>query len=289
MALKFDNIASNLIPGAQAVGKYLSHELGVTKIKSEQAIDDNIMWVPTISGIQTDHHLVYVDVTDAGLSFAMSRYLATLMQAGLPALIYVAVPDSASDAKIKTYVEAASLGLGILQVSANNRVKRLRRANSTSLLALRPVNPKEHRAKYRQALADAQETFLNGDPVGGCQRVHQEVEALSRIVCKATFDKGLWSSNQTANVNWDTGAWKRILTLTTKSLDTTEARKLYPGFNDSVLYTVAGLPDRRNSESHKPKTKGALMKRDRLCRTAFESAVDTFAELQETAKSLKLR
>jgi hypothetical protein len=142
--------------------------------------------------------------------------------------------------------------------------------------------------KYRQAFSDAEETFLGGDPPKGCLRVFEELETLSRKFVQKGNAEGWW--NPAFKQKQIDGPWATLMMEVVKQMDSSlsKIKKDCPKFDASLITTIHGLTKQRNESGHKPKTRAALIKRDRELRTRFEHAVDVFMDFQDATSSLRL-
>jgi hypothetical protein len=201
---------------------------------------------------------------------------------GLPVKLYVAFPTSAEAPQYKSLVDRARKnGVGVLEITPTGG-QIIHEALSLSLWGLRRTDRQRFPVKYRSSLSEADSIFLNGSPEKGCAKIYDEIEALIRRIAKKTSAKGFWKNPVPAGTKLDKDPWARILKLLLDNLDFKKTGSL----NAGLLSRVQGVTDHRNDTGHKPKTRAALIKRDRELRTRFEHAVDLFLDLIKAASFL---
>lgn len=283
MKHRYDVLPEHLHSTADAVSKFFKENHGIIKIKHEQPIDDDMSWSPTISGTTRDHHLLSVEVTEGSYLAAFDSFIVECQTIGLPLRMYIAFPEQDVSSKkfLDTFKEATKKGVGI--VSANgSKCSVIKNAIDLSLASVRRIKPKEHLVRFRQALLDAEATFLNGDPARGCGRIYEELESLTRKIAGKTYAKGYWKNS--TSMDFDTHPWAKLLTTMSTELVFKNVRSL----NRPLLARVQGLTDHRNQTAHKIRSRVELTKRDRELRTRYEHAVDIFSELEAVAKELRV-
>lgn len=284
--MSYQVLPTNLHSTADRVRGYLRNDYGVQRIVTEQSIDDEVDWRPTISGSTRDHHIVCVEVTDASYSDSLDKAVLQCMTRGLPVRLFIAFPgDEVSDKSFrKTINDARERGIGIIEVR-RRRCKLIHAAIALSLASVRRVDPKRYSTKRRQAVVDAQATFLNGDPVKGCSRIYDEIESLSRALAKKAADKGWWPPSG----DLDTKAWARLMDTLIDDVDMAALRRASNRKVDrALLNRVRALTPHRNEAGHKPRNRVALIRRDSQLRTRFEHASDVLADLDAGLRSLRL-
>ena len=239
-------------------------QFGLKHIRVERSIDDDVNWRPTISGDTTDHHLVCIEVTDGAYTSALDNAVLQLLNKGLPVRLYVAYPGADIDAaKVwSTFRIARERGIGIVEVRSSGNCVILQPAIDLSLAALTRTDPKSLLRKYRQDFSDAETTFLNGDPAKGCARIYDELEALTRKFASKAARLNWWNPG---GINIDTGSWASILNKMNRDLSAsfTPVRNRCPDLELTMLSGVHGLTGHRNESGHKPKSRNALIKRDK--------------------------
>lgn len=274
---------------ADTARMYFRDQYGVTHFKIEEGIDREINFRPTLTGKMKNHHILAVDVTNANYTDALDSFILDCMKKCLPIKLYIAMPKDERPSDInKILKKAIGRGIGILDVDENVCVE-LCSPIPLSLAGVRKIELKRFSLKYRQALKDGEQTFLNGDPVKGCSKVYDEIEDLSRKFVKKLISKGYWEVPSDNPLDLENGPWKRIMNTLNESINYKVLARGCPGLSDpkNIIENIIAIISQRNETAHKPKTKYILIRRDRRLRTKFEQAVDIFEELVNASKKLK--
>jgi len=219
---------------ADHVRAYLARERGVVGIAVEQEVHPDLSLRPTLHGRTRDHHLACVEVTDAGYTDALDAFVLDCQRLGLPTKLLIAVP-AGNPTDIRPLLRRARLrGVGVLEVQAGGRCTPLSNALSLSLTGVRRSDNKRFPVRYLPALSDAEDTFLNGDPVKGCSRLYDEIEALTRRLAGRATTRGLFvaAAAGTTPPNSNKGPWKQVLEYLRENLD---------------YQKIPGLTDQRSS------------------------------------------
>ncbi len=277
---------------ADAAIRFFRNNEGVTGVQIETSIDNDIRFRPTIIGKMRDHHMLSVEVTDSGYTSALDEFVLDCERRGLPVRLYIAIPRGADLAEFQHMVKRAqNRGVGVVEVDERGG-NVMFRPLSLSLTGVRRVNVQRFPMKYRQALSEAQQTFLGGDPVKGCGCIYDELESLSRRIAQRVDQRGLWKrlkgAQRRPKVNFEIGPWQRVLTVLREHF---AYSKIPPGqarLNETLLAQVIGLTPYRNESGHKPRRLSDLISRDRQLRTRFEHAVDTLESLVKASKFLRV-
>jgi hypothetical protein len=149
-------LVPQLSPVADGVAAFLKREWGVRGLKVEKSVYPEIKPIPTFHAAMTDHHMLWVEVSNRAYPTHLDGIVADCMQQGLPVRLVVAVP---SGLKGSTFHEdlsrARSKGVGVIAVDGNNG-QILANALSLSLAGVHPIARAEFPAKFRYALAQAE-------------------------------------------------------------------------------------------------------------------------------------
>lgn len=279
-------LAAHLHATADHARGFFVRQRGVSHVVIEGAIDPDVSFRPTFHGRTRDHHTVCVEVTDSAYTDTLDVFVLDCQHRGMPVKLYLAVPAGSPIDMGSLVKKARSRGVGVLEIGPAGGCTTLASALSLSLTGLsRPVT-QGFPARYRQALADAEETFLNGDPVKGCGRVYDEIEEFTRRLAERAQKRGFLSpSAATAKKpNFKKGPWKVVLEFLREHLD-------YPKFgtlDDGLLARVIGLTHSRNQSGHKVSRKQDLVRRDSQLRTRFEDAVNLLDALIDATRKLRI-
>lgn len=276
---------------ADAAVQYFRKNHGVTHVAVEAEIDRDIRYRPTLTGQMRDAHLLAVEVTDGRYTDALDAFVLDCERLALPVKLVVAIPRGTTPPEFNDMLrKARRSGVGILEVDSNGG-NTFCSPLSLSLSGVRRIQMTRFPAKYRQALAEAEETFLNGDPAKGCGRVYDELEGLSRSVAKRVARRGLWKAlkpgESRPKVNLEVGPWSDVLELLRDHLAFGSVPAGKPRLSPSLIAKVIGITPHRNDSGHKPRKRAQLIKRDRELRTRFEHAVDTLEEFIRATASLR--
>ncbi len=113
-----------------------------------------------------------------------------------------------------------------------------------------------------------------------------EMEDYTRKLANKVNERKLWLSKKKIVFEYDTAPWANTIELIQKHLDIKRAK--CPELKPAFLARIYGLTGHRNESGHKPKDQAALIKRDREIRTRFENATDTFLDLINHTKALRI-
>ncbi len=204
--------------------------------------------------------------------------------------LYVSMPKSAKDPYYRENLRVArQRGVGVLEIE-NSNGEIILEALSISLTGCRPINRKSFQPKYRSKLAEAEGTFRNGSPAQGCLIIYEEIEHLCRNIAKKTRSKGFWKppkkGRKSQKMNLDKGPWAKIMEILMENLDYKKCAS--PDLKQALFARILGITPHRLDSAHKPKTRNALIKRDRELRTRFESASDILEDLIKASKPLRV-
>jgi hypothetical protein len=276
-------LVPQLSPVADGVAAFLKRQWGVRGLKVEKSAYREIKPIPTFHAGMTDHHMLWVEVSNRAYPTHLDGIVADCMLHGLPVRLVVAVP---SGLKGKVFHEdlsrARSRGVGVIAVEGNDG-QVLGNALSLSLAGVHPISRTEFPARFRYALAQAEATFREGNPAKGCDDLYAIIEDVSRKVAKASNAAGFWRAGS-APPAFDRGPWDTVMQSLVKNLDVSKCNY----FGDNILHRIIGVTPYRNKVVHIVKTAAELRARDGMLRTRFEDAANILLELVTDAKPLKL-
>lgn len=272
-----------LWPVADGVAAFLKREWGIHGLKAEVATHKEIPLVPTFRATMTDHHTLWVEVSDRPYPAHLDSIVSDCMQHGLPVRVVVAVSaDRKGNQFHEDLVRARAKAVGVIAVDGTDG-DLLANPLSQSLTGVHPITRKDFPAKFRFQLSQAESTFKQGDPAKGCDALYAITEDVSRKAAEATFKKGYWRPNSNAP-RFDKDPWDSVLKSLEKNLDPVQ----YKDFGDNILHRLIGVTPYRNKVVHVPKSNAELRARDGMLRTRFEDAANILLELLNDVKPLKI-
>ena len=264
---------------------FFAQNRGLSAILIEAEVEPDLTLRPTFHGHTRDYHTVCVEVTDSGYTDALDRFVLDCQQRGLPVKLFLAVPTGIDMTPIMR--RAVARGVGLVEVGPAGGCSIFSNAISLSLSGFRRPNPRHFPRRYRNAVSQAVDTFLGGDPAKGCHNVYEEIEALTRRLVLRTWRNGFipgGSPTKAPPLDFNKDPWKTVLEYLRKHLTYSQV----PGLTDQLLARIIGLTPYRNDTGHKVARKGDLVQRDRKLGTRFEDAVDVLEELIKATRSLRL-
>jgi len=286
-------LPESLRPTADLVQKYMKGK-GLSKIHIEEPIDEALDFSPTLSCRRADHHFECVEVSETIRTSPMPSFVLQCQLQHTPVLLSVALPANSDYPDFRRDLKwAKDVGIGVLEVNhETSKVASISRPLSLSLTGLSRVDMRKYPAKYRQAISDAEETFLGGNPPKACSMVYDEIEAITRRIAYKTHMQGLWSKSIS-----DPGSmkekmpWSSVLNALKSNLDRRAAMssgKNLGSLSDPLLSRTIGITPYRNQSGHKPKSLRDLVARDSALRTRMEDAVNLLLELIIASKCLRV-
>jgi hypothetical protein len=275
-------LVPQLSPVADGVAAFLRREWGVRGLKVEKSPYNEIKPIPTFHAAMTDHHTLWVEVSNRAYPTHLDSIVADCMQHGLPVRLVVAVPAGSKGKVFHEDLSRARLkGVGVIAVEGNDG-QILANALSLSLAGVHPIPKAEFPARFRYPLAQAESTFREGNPAKGCDDLYGIIEDISRRVAKATHASGLWRPGGNPP-RFEKDPWDSVMQNLVKNLDPAQCNY----FGDNILHRIIGVIPYRNKVVH-VKTNAELRARDRMLRTRFEDAANILLELLNDAKPLKI-
>jgi|SRR5579872_2892948 len=286
--MTFRALAPQLHSTALAARAYFHSEHGATGFVVEEAFAKNSNYVTTFTAKLADHYAVCIEVRDKAYATALDEFVVECITASLPVKLYVAMPTGAGSYKEfkDDLLCARRRGVGIVEVdNAGGTV--LNPAVSLSLAGLRRVRPLDYPQKIRQALRDAENTFLMGDPPKGCGNVYDLIENLTRALARKMSTNGMWPT--APNFNFDADPWQNIMDHVQKNANFQIVRGVCPDLKPPLFAQVCGIIPNRNESGHRPKTRAQLKSRDEKLKTRFETACDLLRDLILAVRPLRIR
>ncbi len=233
-----------------------------------------------------DHYIVCVEVLES-VSSSLAEFILFCRSEHLPVKLFLVSPRVIT-AELERYARLHCLG--VLDVTSDNPAI-IRRALALSLAGVRLPVVERFPRKFRQAVHDAREAFLNGDPATACATVYGEIESVTRAIGEKADRDGAWTGLKTGRTSpgliWTTEKWARILDALAKKLDRRKLGK--NSLTPALLGSLQGLPPRRNLLAHRPRSLRERIERDKKLRTHFEEATDLFEDLLKATNKLALR
>jgi hypothetical protein len=270
---------------ADGIKQFFRDERGLGNFKTEEEVDRELDYRPTLHTHTKDHHILCIDVQESPYSAALDSIVLDCVKRSLPIELYVAFPGDPSPQDYKKKVDRARTnGVGVIEVRANG-TQVIHEALALSLLGLREVDPSRFPARFRAELARAESTFRAGSPVEGCLIVYKELEALSRKIVDKTRAKGLWKplrpGEKSPRIKQNT-AWQRVTEILMEHLD----HQKCPALTIPLLGRILSVAPHRNDTGHKVTSLPKLIRRDTELKTRFESATDLLWELIQASKTV---
>jgi hypothetical protein len=285
--MDFRALPGHLIPLAETAARHFAREYGIqlVRFKAEAEISPDIPYRPTLHAQKSDGSIIAIDVSDLAVPAELNSLILGCKNHAIPLKLWVAVPYDGIGAYRPAEMHfIRENGLGLVELHVDGRRRQIVGPPlALSLTGLRAIRYSDFPARYRDDLRNAYDTFVNGNPAKGCSLVYDELEALTRRICKKAQARGLL--NRTPNFNVDTEAWNNVLAFLRSNFNRTLAG--CPDLTDALLSRLQGLTEYRNEAGHKPKSLKKLMARDKRLRTRFEAAIDELQLLVDAAKPLK--
>ena len=284
--MNFRVLPAELHPAAEQVARFLKEDRGLSRLKIEEPVEDELEYRPTFRAVTPEHYEVWIEINDDPYLSSLDNIVLFCVQNCIPVKLYVGFRAGLSATEYKNKVdESRKKGVGAIEV-AGEKCTVIHEAVLLSLAGVRLEERTKFPVRYRSNLSTAEATFKNGDPAKGCSLVYDEIEALSRRLTRKVVDKG-WLRGGLAwpNLNIEKAAWANVMETLIDRIDLTQ---LPPSLKKHMLIRVSGLTEIRNESGHKPKSRVDRMRRDRELRTRFESAVDLLRDFIDATRSLRL-
>lgn len=290
--MSFQLLASYLHPTAAAAQKYFTAEYGAKRFRHEDEVDKGLPLKPTLCACLSDGCILCVEVSERAYSLSLDTFVTECNTRSFPAKLYIVVPNTKGDPDFGPNLrKAKDRGVGVVEISDNGAFV-CADAVSLSLFGVRRNLMKDFPKNKREFVKQAEQTFLNGNPVKGSQAIYEELEALTRAFGKYSKAQGWWRSAYQGeagpSTNMDTGPWAILLKELGTFLDVGVCRKKCPLIGDSLIARARAATDQRNLTSHKPKNLKQVIERDKKLRTCFENASDLLKDWYQATKPLRL-
>jgi hypothetical protein len=274
--MQYRILSPQLHSSADQVVRYFRRHHGASSLEVEVPVWPGGKLKPTVVGKLPDHHILCVEVNEAGYIDSLDAFVLDCSREGLPVKFYIAMPRESGKTTFKDTIRLArARGVGIIDIHGED-CEVLIAPVSLSLVNVQRIQINRFPVRYRHALEEAQATFLNGDPAKGCSRVYDELENISkRIAAKLQLKHpALLGGADTYKISW-AAVLKALATVANPKLN---------GLNDALIGSLLGITPYRNESGHKPKSKAELVRRDRQLRTRFEISVNILEDLAKAAK-----
>jgi hypothetical protein len=275
-------LSPSLHATADAAAAVFRKQFGFTGLKVEEPFDESINFRPTFHCQSADFNHVCIEISDKAFPTTLDAIIGDCTTRFIPVLFYVAISSTDDDPKFSENLKRAKqYGIGIVDVSSKDNP--ITPAVSLSLAGVRAFDSADFAPKYWQIVRQARETFRNGDPAKGCQRIYEELEDRTRKIARMATKYGWWKS-ASPNIKPNT-PWYRVAKFLQEELNITQAG--CPNLTEPLLADVMGATRHRNIVSHKPKSKKKLIERDKKLRTIFEKGVDLLQEVLDASQSIR--
>jgi hypothetical protein len=289
--MSYKLLAQHLHTTADQAMAFFKRELGAKAFRIEETIDD-LPLKPTLHAMLNNGCVLCVEVSESAYSNSLDTFVVECSSQSYPVKLYVAIPSAKGDQDFATNLKKAKdRGVGVVELHDDNPFIAAD-AVSLSLFGLRKNNLSEFPKQKREAVKQAEQTFLNGNPVKGCQALYEELEALTRAFAQRSKSEGWWRSPHNGEngpkARLDTGAWANVLEELSRFIDIKNCKKKCPEMKDSLIASVRGLTDPRNLTSHKPTQLAKTIERDRQLRTWFESTSECLKAWYKATRPLRI-
>ncbi len=285
MANRYKVLSKSLWKTADAAQGFLKDAHGVTSIKIEEQLADDVPR-PTLHAKASDNTIICVEVQeDACYPASVERLVSRCKTAQLPVRLYVAhVEGSESPEFPQQLRQARANGVGVLSVKQSGEITILSEPLALTLADVRRLDIKRYPGKYKDRLSRAQQTYLQGDPVKGCANIHEVLEEVTRDLAKRLHKKGRIAAWQAKTPNFDKDAWYGIAYAI---FNEPTFNTIFPKVQPAIWAGLIAQTKPRNEGNH-PATPKARAERDRKLRTRFEEAGDNLADVIAMIKKAKI-
>jgi hypothetical protein len=285
--MSYQFLGQDLHGVADAAKKFFVNQYGAKGFKCEKPINNAMPLRPTWQAKLKAGYLLCVNVQTSAFTPTMYEVVTKGAQVGLPIKLWVAIgPAHNTSADIR---QARDSGIGVVQFDDDGNGSEYHRAVPLSLFALKKTDLKKVPKTRREEMKSAESTFLDGDPVQGCQAVCQEMEDVTRKFAAKSYGDGCWKATSHTAKFFESDPWSVLLETMERELDVSSCKKTYGDANFKQLIVQArSFTDWRNKVSHKPKTAQELHDRDGLCRTRFEGSRDVLVDWYNLADQIKI-
>lgn len=282
-------LATSLHLSADIVYKHIKDELGLSRIQVELPIASSFDYRTTFYANMRDFHILCIDVSEKIYLPTRWIFISDCDRDCWPVRFFVALPSLNYPDFAREFRQASAVGVGILEIDHRTlKCHTISAALSLSLCGLRKFDKSVFQKKYRQVVAQAEETFRKGNPNDACSCIYDEIEALTRKIALRAQRKGDFTTPiADPDSLSERKPWARVVNL----IDTNINRRrgiCYRGLTNALLARIRGIVTYRNQSGHRPSSRRTLITRDQRLRTRMESAVDLFWELTNATKSLRL-
>lgn len=275
---------------ADRARKHFANTYGATKFVCEEDLQADLPLRPTWQADLKNKYRLCIDVRASPFSSSLYAFVAQCVQRGAPVKLWVAVPHGGASATAELK-DARDAGVGVVEFRDDGSVYELHKPVPLSLYALKKTDLGAVPKYKREEIKGAEDTFLAGDPVSGCQSMCQELEWVTRKFGEYSYNSGWWKqANPPRKLPisfFRTKAWATMLAALEERIDEPTARKKCAQFEIQAVVRARGHTDLRNSVSHKPKNSRELQRRDARLRTMYESTRDLVIDWHTIVKPLR--
>jgi hypothetical protein len=288
---QFNILEPPLHSTAEGALTFLKDSMGLKGILIESQVMDfkELGFRPVIQGTTSDGSRICVDVAEKlRVQSSIVEFLGSCRTKLSPIKFFIIIPvgGDLGDPDYASHLKRCrEHGIGVCTVDEDGTGALIRMALSQLAVGVRPIETSKFPKEFRADLQLQMETYLNGNPVKGCQGIGEMLEHYSRRVAKKARQGGFFS--KTYNV--DKKAWASLCEDMLDGLERENSGKQTPchPISKKLVSRVHGYTDHRNEVSHKPKNLKELRTREEKVRTYFEQGADLLHELIVASKKLK--
>lgn len=290
--MSFKLLAPHLHSTAVAAKKYFTKELGAKQFHDETIVDKDLPLTPTLTAHLSNGYFLCVEVNEKAYSNTLDTFVVECSMRCFPVKLYVVLPSAKGDLDFAANLrKAKDRGVGVVEISDEGESV-FAEAVSLSIFGLRKNQLNEFPKSKREGVRLAEQTFLNGNPVKGCQSLYEELEVVTRAFAARSKSEGWWRSPHQGetrpSTNFEKGPWAKVLKELETFIDLRSCRKKCPLMKDGLIAGALGVTDPRNLTSHKPTKIKDIIQRDKKLRTWFESTSDLLKSWYDATKPIKL-
>lgn len=291
--MKYTLLVPTLHDTADRAKKWATDNYGATGFVCEKPSPQDLGLAPTWRARLRTGYDLYINVQFAPFIQTLSEVVSIGVSRSLPIKLWVAVNYESPKATFTEDLKRASdLGIGVVQFDENGNAREWNRAVALSLFTLRLTDLTRVPRVRKEALKNAEATFLSGSPPEGCQTICQELEDVTRAFAEYTYKSGYWRMPGGVKPHKDrffrTGNWAPMLEALDTCIDEKSLRKKCPTFTKASVAAARGYAGWRNSLSHRPRNAEELKRRDAKLRTMFEATRDILLDWYGICAPVKL-
>lgn len=264
---------------ADSARRQFAIQLGVAegKFQVEQPIHRDIRFIPTFNVMSRERYLIVIEVAEQIERGVLSDAILVMKNQGLPAKVYVAIPEGAQTATFKEDLRfARQNGLGLVEM--RDPFESYQEPLLLNLTGVRKPDALKFSKALRAAIVDSLRTFENGNPRKACTVVTDEIEGMSRRLAAHALRVGaLGSPPAKVTVKMP---WAGVMDALLKHHD--RSKGPFTKIDKSLLARVSGLTTHRNEGSHPPRSAAERRRIDAQLKTRYEHACDVLSDLSQS-------